>query len=820
MAHEGYDPQRVENKWQRVWQERRLYETDLDAARRPFYNMVEFPYPSAEGLHVGHFYSYGGADTYGRYWRMQGYDVFQPMGFDAFGMHSENYALKLGMSPAVLVPRNIRRFREQQLQRMGAAFDWSRQVDTTDPYYYRWTQWIFVQLYKAGLAYRATRPVNWCPSCLTTLASEQVLEGRCERCATPVTQRELTQWFFRITDYAEELLDFSGADLPEITQVLQRNWIGRKEGAEVTFRVVPRGMMAEQQVTVFSTRADTLYGATFLVLAPEHPLVPFITDTAHRIEVDAYIKRTQQRSEVERLSATETKTGVFTGALAVNPVDGRQLPVWVADYVLMGFGTGAIFATPAHDARDWDFAHAYGLPILNVVQPVEAADDTPLSQAYEGEGLLINSGPYDGLTTAEARAAIVADLAERGLGRQTVSYRLHDWTISRQRYWGPPIPMIYCHTCGEVPVPEADLPVRLPATENFRPLGTGASPLGAIPEFVQTTCPRCGGPARRETDVSDNFLDSAWYFLRYTSTEHNDRPWDVERLKRWLPVTFYAGGAEHSTMHHLYARFLWRALQDLGHLPRALGREPFARLRLHGMIIKDGAKMSKSRGNVVVPDAYVTRYGADVLRLYMEFMGPFERGGDFRDDGINGMVRLANRIWRLALVQPAEGHDANAAEALTRAMHRAIRKVTLDIEALSFNTAISTIMVYVNALSDAHGAVGLVQWKESLLTLIKLLAPFAPHLAEELWERLGQPFSVHRQPWPTFDEALAEEEQITLVAQVNGKLRDRLTAPVGLDERAARELVLTSEAVQRALEGATIRRVIHVPDRLVNIVTG
>jgi leucyl-tRNA synthetase len=449
-----------------------------------------------------------------------------------------------------------------------------------------------------------------------------------------------------------------------------------------------------------------------------------------------------------------------------------------------------------------------------------APSEAPLDAAYEGEGSLINSGFYNGLTTAEARDAIVAALAERGLGRQTVSYRLHDWTISRQRYWGPPIPMIYCHTCGEVPVPEADLPVRLPATENFRPLGTGASPLGAIPEFVQTTCPRCGGPARRETDVSDNFLDSAWYFLRYTSTEHNDRPWDVERLKRWLPVTFYAGGAEHSTMHHLYARFLWRALQDLGHLPRALGREPFARLRLHGMIIKDGAKMSKSRGNVVVPDAYVTRYGADVLRLYMEFMGPFERGGDFRDDGINGMVRLANRIWRLALVQPAEGHDANAAEALTRAMHRAIRKVTLDIEALSFNTAISTIMVYVNALSDAHGAVGLVQWKESLLTLIKLLAPFAPHLAEELWERLGQPFSVHRQPWPTFDEALAEEEQITLVAQVNGKLRDRLTAPVGLDERAARELVLTSEAVQRALEGATIRRVIHVPDRLVNIVTG
>ncbi|MBN1400151.1 MAG: leucine--tRNA ligase, partial [Anaerolineae bacterium] len=598
QSSESYDPARIEPKWQRLWEREGLHKVDLDGAPRPFYNLMEFPYPSSEGLHVGHCYTYGGADTYGRYRRMRGDDVFQPMGFDAFGIHSENYALKVGQNPAVLVPRNVRRFREEQLKRIGAAFDWSHQVDTSDPPYYRWTQWIFLQLYKGGLAYRDTRPVNWCPSCLTTLAHEQVIEGRCERCHTPVTQRELTQWFFRITDYAERLLDFSGADFPAMTISLQRNWIGRKKGAEIDFRLAA----SDQKITVFTTRADTLYGATFLVLAPEHPLATQITTAARQVDVEAYRKRTAQRSEVERLSAGGEKTGVYTGAQVVNPVHGRQLPVWVADYVLMDFGTGAIFGTPAHDQRDLDFARAHGLPVRVVVlpsaaEPVEAeSTGAEPVEAYEGEGILIHSGRYDGLSTTEARAMIVADLAAQGQARQTVSYRLHDWTISRQRYWGPPIPMIYCPVCGEVPVPEADLPVKLPVTDNFRPLGTGLSPLASIPEFVNTRCPHCGGPARRETDVSDNFLDSAWYFIRYLYAHRDDVPWAPERLEHWLPVSLYFGGPEHSTMHHLYARFLWKALQDLGQLPRDLGPEPFARLRLHGTIISEGAKMSKSRG--------------------------------------------------------------------------------------------------------------------------------------------------------------------------------------------------------------------------------
>ena len=815
---DDYQPGQIEAKWRRIWERSDLYAVYLDAAQRPFYNLMEFPYPSSEGLHVGHSYTYGGADTYGRYRRMRGDDVFQPMGFDAFGIHSENYALKMGQNPAVLVPRNVRRFREEQLKRMGAAFNWAHQVDTSQPDYYRWTQWIFIQLYKGGLAYRDTRPVNWCPACLTTLADEQVIEGRCERCEAPVTQRELTQWFFRITDYADRLLDHSGADFPEMTRALQRNWIGRKEGAEIDFRIAGQG----PTVSVFSTRADTLYGATFLALAPEHPLVAALTAPERRVDVDAYCAQARQRSEVERMSAGGAKTGVYTGAQAVHPLDGRLLPVWVADYVLPEVGAGAVFGTPGHDARDSDFGHAHGLPMLRVVR---ASDDDgspdTLAAVYEGEGILINSGPYNGLTTSEGRRAIVADLAARGLGRETVSYRLHDWTISRQRYWGPPIPMIYCQACGVVPVPEEELPVLLPATDHFRPLGTGLSPLASIAEFVETTCPSCGGPARRETDVSDNFLDSAWYFLRYLSTDRHDVPWDVARLRRWLPVGLYFGGPEHSTMHHLYARFLWKALQDLGHLPRELGPEPFAKLRLHGIIIHEGAKMSKSRGNVINPDQYIARHGSDTLRLYMLFLGPFERGGDFRDDGINGMVRFLRRVWRLVVepIDAPDGTSPNDLFPLVRAMHQAVRKVTQDIESLSFNTAIAALMTYAGELARWKARADVDIWDEALNVLLRLLAPFAPHIAEELWERCRWPYSVHRQPWPEWDEALAAEEAVTLVVQVDGRVHDRFEVSADLDQAGARELAQSSEAVQRALAGRSIARVIHVPGKLINLVT-
>jgi leucyl-tRNA synthetase len=572
----NYDPQTIEPRWQRAWAEAGLHHVDLDHPAQAFYNLVEFPYPSSEGLHVGHFYSYAGADTYGRYQRMRGYDVFQPMGFDAFGIHAENYALKCGINPAVLVPQNVRRYREEQLKRMGAAFDWSCEVNTTDPRYYRWTQWIFVQLYRGGLAYRATAPVNWCPSCLTTLADEQVIDGHCERCETLVTRCMLTQWFFRITAYAEQLLDFSGADWPETTRRLQTHWIGRTEGAEIHFPIADGGELHEP-LTVFSTRPETLYGATFVVLAPEHPDAIAMSAPECRSAVEAYVQQVAGRNVLDRMALDRTRTGVDTGAWALNPVDGNRLPIWVADYVLPGHGSGAIFATPAHDQRDMDLARAYNLPIRTVVCPSEggalaagAGAGALMETAYEGDGIMVCSGPYDGMTVARARQAIVADLQAHGAGRPAVSYRLRDWLISRQRYWGPPIPLVYCNRCGEVPVPEEQLPVVLPAIEDFRPLGTGRSPLASLPGFAQTTCPCCGQAAMRETDVSDNFLDSAWYFLRYVSTEYDDRPWSGDRLRRWLPVDMYVGGIEHSTLHHLYARFLWKALQDLGHIPRDL----------------------------------------------------------------------------------------------------------------------------------------------------------------------------------------------------------------------------------------------------------
>ena len=822
MDERSYDPRTVEARWQETWQRTRLYEVDLDRAVRPFYNLMEFPYPSGEGLHVGHTYSFGGADSYGRFQRMRGHDVFQPMGFDAFGIHAENYALKLGINPAELVPRNVRRFREEQLKRMGAAFSWDHEVNTTDPRYYRWTQWIFLQLYKGGLAYRAPSAVNWCPSCLTTLADEQVIGGRCERCDTPVTQRILTQWFFRITRYVEELLDFTQGDYSETTQSLQRHWIGRREGAEVDFDIVG----ADERITVFSTRPDTLLGATFLVLAPEHPAALRLTDAAHAAEVGAYIEAATLRGEIERLATAGAKTGVFTGAEAINPVDGRRLPVWVADYVLMGFGTGAIFATPAHDQRDWEFAREHDLPIIPVVAPPEGAIDDLLRQgAYEGDGALVNSGPYNGMTVDEAKAAIVHDLERHGQGRPRVTYRLRDWLISRQRYWGPPIPIVYCDRCGEVPVPEEDLPVLLPETEHFRPLGTGESPLASITEFVHTTCPRCGGPARRETDVSDNFLDSAWYYMRYTSTEFDDRPWNDERLRRWLPVSMYVGGVEHSTLHHLYARFIWKALRDLGHIVRELGPEPFARLKLHGLVIREGRRMSKSRGNVVNPDAYIARYGADVLRMNLLFMGRFEEGGDFSDAGITGLVRFTHRVWRLAAEPQGNGGGASAEELaaampLVRTMHQTLRKVTEDMEAMAFNTAIAALMGYVNVLQEWQGRASPGIWDEAVRTFLLMLAPLAPHLTEEVWAQRGLPYSIHQQPWPRWDPTLAAEETITLVVQVDGRVRARIEAPADIDEEAARRMALENPQVQGHLGGRQVRRVIYVPGRLVNVVTG
>jgi leucyl-tRNA synthetase len=815
----SYDPQAIEARWLRRWNEVDLYRVDLDRAARPFYNLMEFPYPSGEGLHVGHFYSYCGADTFARYQRMRGHDVFQPMGFDAFGIHGENYALQLGEPPAVVMARNVARFREEQIKRMGAAFDWSREVNTTDPRYYKWTQWIFVQLFKAGLAYRASALVNWCPKDLTVLADEQVIDGACERCGTPVVKRELEQWFFTITRYAERLLDHSLAEFTETTRTLQRNWIGRSSGAEIRFRL--EGPAEGEALPVFTTRPDTLWGATFLVLAPEHPLVARLTAPERRAEVEAYAAEAARRSEIEREDATREKTGTFIGAYALNPVNAERIPIWIADYVLMRYGTGAIMAVPAHDERDFAFARRFDLPVRVVIRPPDGTlDGAALAAAWTGEGSMVDSGPLTGTPAGQTVAATIEWLSVQGVGAPAVRYRLRDWLISRQRYWGPPIPMIHCARDGWQPVPEEQLPVLLPETDNFRPTGTGASPLASIPEFVAVACPVCGGPARRETDVSDNFLDSAWYFLRYLSTEFDDRPWDAARARRWLPVAHYMGGVEHSTLHHLYARFIWKAMYDLGHIPREVGEEPFGQLRLHGWVLRDGAKMSKSRGNVVNPDGYVREHGADVMRTHVLFMGSYVEGGDWRDAAIVGVERFYRRVWDWIAQPPGDAPAEAPLEAderrARRALHKAIRQASADIPALGFNTAIASLMEALNVVRECRLAAE--TQRELARTYVLLLAPFAPFLAEELWERLGGPFSVHQQAWPEFDPALGADETLVIPVQVNGKLRARLEVAAGTPEDEIRRQALAAPAVQKYLAGRADPKVIYVPGRLVNIV--
>jgi leucyl-tRNA synthetase len=823
-----YDPHAVEARWLARWNEAELYRVDLDKASRPFYNLMEFPYPSGEGLHVGHFYTYSGADTFGRFQRMNGYDVFQPMGFDAFGIHGENYALKIGQNPAVVMPRNVARFREEQIKRMGAGFDWSREVNTSDPHYYKWTQWIFIQLFKAGLAYRATARVNWCPKDLTVLADEQVVDGRCERCGTVVVKRELEQWFFRITQYAERLLDHSGAEFTETTKTLQRNWIGKSEGAEMTFPL-PRETGEGSGVGVFTTRPDTLWGATFIVLAPEHPLVAQVTTPERKAEVEAYAVAAARKTDIEREDATRIETGVFTGAYAVNPVNGERVPIWIADYVLMTYGTGAIMGVPAHDQRDFEFAQKYHLPIHVVIQPADRQlDPDTMTEAWPHVGAMVNSGPLDGTPAEQAIQKTIDWLEANGIGRRAVRYRLRDWLISRQRYWGPPIPMFHCERDGWQPVPEDQLPVLLPLTDNFRPAGTGQSPLTSIPEFVHTTCPACGQAARRETDVSDNFLDSAWYFLRYLSTEFDDRAWDQARVKQWLPVAHYMGGIEHSTLHHLYARFIWKAMVDLGHLPREAGEEPFQQLRLHGWITRDGAKMSKSRGNVVNPDEYVRQYGADVMRCHVLFMGTYTEGGDWRDAAIAGVARFYRRVWEWVTAdltglakhprREAEvGEDPSGLNTARRALHKAIKKVGEDIPALGFNTAIAALMEALNVLRECR--LSAQAHHEIARTYVLLLAPFAPLLAEELWERLGGPFSVHQQPWPPFDPALVAEATIVIPVQVNGKLRDRIEVAVNASQEEITRRALAAPGVKRHIEGKQVVRTVYAVGKLLSIVT-
>ena len=798
----AYDPQRVEAKWQEHWTRERTNEPDLDHPRRPFYNLMMFPYPSAEGLHVGNMFAFTGADIYGRLKRLQGYDVFEPIGFDAFGIHSENYALSVGINPAELIPRNIATFR-RQLRRFGGMFDWRHELSTTDPRYYKWTQWIFLQLFQAGLAFRKKAAVNWCPKDMSVVANEQVINGYCERHPdTRVEQRFLEQWFFNITRYAEPLLqNLDRLDWSESTRSLQRNWIGRSEGAALVFET-PSGT----PIAVFTTRADTVFGATFLVLAPEHPLVDRLTAEEQRHAVNAYRREVQGRDIVSRKVVERTKTGVFLGSYARNPATGEAIPIWTADYVLMEYGTGAIMAVPGHDRRDFEFATQFGLPIREVIRSTE-----PIPSVTE-EGVLINSGEFDGLPCRVAQRRIVAGLQQKGLATPQVQYRLHDWCISRQRYWGPPIPIIYCDHCGPVAVPERDLPVVLPLIQDFRPDASGVSPLARHKEWYFAKCPQCGAMGRRETDVSDTFLDSAWYFLRYPSTEFDDRPWDPPRTATWLPVTTYIGGNEHAVLHLLYSRFITMVLKELGRVHFA---EPFPKLRAHGLIIKDGAKMSKSRGNVVIPDAYIQEWGADTFRMYLMFLGPFQEGGDFRDEGITGIRRFLDKVWILAhqAALTAAGPGAALAPGVARKLHQTIRKVTADTESLDYNTAIAAMMEYVNLLRDEG-----VTSRPAIEPLLVMLAPYAPHLAEELWAALGQTGSIFSARWPAFDERLAAAGDVEVVVQVNGKVRGRVTVRRGTSEAQVVELALKDESVRKFVDGQAIKKTIFVPDRLVNLV--
>jgi leucyl-tRNA synthetase len=800
-----YDPQAVEQKWQRRWEERGTNRTDLARAARPFYNLMMFPYPSAEGLHVGNVFAFTGADIYGRFRRLRGDDVFQPLGFDAFGIHSENFALKMGVHPADLIPRNIERFR-QQLKRVGLMVDWRYELSTTDPAYYKWTQWIFLQLYKAGLAYKRRAAVNWCPKDKTVLANEQVIAGRCERCDTPVEQRMLDQWFFRIAQYAGRLLEnLATLDWSNSTRTLQTNWIGRSDGAELVF-ATPGG----QRVPVFTTRPDTLYGATYLVLAPEHPAVEHLATAEQRAAVNAYRREVAGRDLVSRKVGEREKTGVFTGAYARNPANGESIPVWIADYVLMEYGTGAIMAVPGHDDRDFEFATRFELPIVRVIAGALKDAKTPLARAEPDvpDGRLVNSAEFDGMPWAEAARAITAKLAAKKLATAVVNYRLHDWCISRQRYWGPPIPIIYCDACGPQPVPEQDLPVVLPHVADTRPDDSGVSPLARHESWYRVACPKCGAMGRRETDVSDTFLDSAWYFLRYPSADRSDVPFDVALTKKWLPVASYIGGNEHAVLHLLYSRFVTMALRDIGHVGF---EEPFARFRAHGTIVKDGAKMSKSRGNVVIPDKYIEQWGADTFRMYLMFLGPYQEGGDFRDAGISGIRRFLDKVWDLVSDAQTPGR-ADAQDALTRLMHRTIQKVTKDTESLDYNTAISAMMEYVNALRAGSPV------RSHVEPLVLMLAAYAPHFAEECWEHLGGSGSVMDADWPAFDPRAALEDEVEVVVQVNGKVRGRLKLARGTAEQEAVAAALADPAVRRFVDGKGIRKVIFVQDKLLSLV--
>jgi leucyl-tRNA synthetase len=869
-----YDHKAVEKRWQEIWEKERLFRAeDNDAAKPKLYILDMFPYPSAEGLHVGHPKGYTATDIITRFKRMNGYNVLHAMGYDAFGLPAENYAIKTGVHPAVVTKRNIQNIR-RQIRMLGFAYDWEREVSTTDPGYYRWTQWIFLKLFERGLAYETTAPINFCTNCKTGLANEEVKGGLCARCGSEVIRKDLRQWALRITEYAEKLLEgLETVDWPESIKTMQREWIGKSHGADVLFPIHEPPEGAEKAIKVFTTRPDTLFGATYMVLAPEHPLTPALTRPPQRGEVERYVESARRKSDLVRADLQKEKTGVFTGSYCINPLTGTRIPVWIADYVLMGYGTGAIMAVPAHDTRDYEFAVKFDLPIIKVVEP-PAGTTCPEGQAYVEEGIAVNSGPFDGMSTAQFIPAVNKHLEEKGMGEGKVRYKLRDWIFSRQRYWGEPIPVVHCEgRCGIVPIDEKDLPVLLPEVEKYEPAETGESPLAGISEWVEVACPRCGGRGKRETNTMPQWAGSCWYYLRYIDPRNDRQLVDPAKEKYWMPVDLYVGGAEHAVLHLLYARFWHRFLYDIGAVSTP---EPFQRLRNQGMILgfsyryyedragnpvdsagvreaggegerrvavktgeavverwvppdgvekRDGAffhkeipglkveevveKMSKSRGNVINPDDIVERYGADVLRLYEMFMGPLEASCPWSTEGIEGVHRFLQRAWRLLREKNISGGDPKRLE---RMRHKTIRKVSRDIERFTFNTAISALMVYLGEMAKEEELC-----REDVSTFVLLISPFAPHFAEEAWQLLGGAGRALNEKWPDWDEEKTKEEIVSMGIQVNGKLRGTMEIEAGADEEAIREKALSVPNIKVHTQGKTIHKVIIVR-QVVNIV--
>jgi len=800
-----YNPQSIEAKWQEFWLQNKSFAASASASLKKMYVLDMFPYPSGDGLHVGHVKIYTASDVAARYLRMRGFNVLHPTGWDAFGLPTENTAIKKGIHPAKLTEQNITRFR-RQMQRIGLSYDWDREVNTTDPAYYKWTQWIFLQLFRMNLAYQATVPINWCPSCKTGLANEEVVDGKCERCGTPVEVKPMRQWMLRITKYADQLLEgLGGLDWPKFVKDLQTNWIGRSEGAKITFFV--DGL--NKELEVFTTRPDTLFGATYVVLSPGHPLISEIVTPERKGEVEPYILAAQKAIRIDP-EAEKEKTGVFTGAYAINPINGKKLPIWIADYVLMTYGSGAIMAVPAHDERDYEFARKYQLPVEQVIVPKTAEAEVALP--YLGDGVLINSGKFDGQSVTDAKEAMVSMLQLQGKAKKATQYKLRDWVFSRQRYWGEPIPIIHCDKCGVVPVPEKDLPVELPAVDKYEPTGTGESPLASVTDWVNVKCPTCASMGKRETNTMPQWAGSSWYWLRYISPQYDQGIAQKSEMQKWLPVDLYVGGAEHAVLHLLYARFWQKALYAAGIVPSG---EPFMRFRAVGLVLgEDGQKMSKSRGNVINPDQVVDQYGADTMRVYAMFMGPFENSVAWSTDGIKGSRRFLERVWNLISrnLEAAAGIDADD-EKVQIAVHQTIKKVAESTEQFRFNTAISAMMELLNLL-DQQARLS----KRTLNTFVLLLGPYAPHLAEELWARLGNDAALLTHPWPQHNESLLQQALLTIPVQVNGRVRGQLTVQPGLSQKEVETMAAQMENVAKFLDGAEISKVIFVADRLINFV--